>query len=63
MTENGNPRQTEDLQLKRVQYKTWQEWFMECKIVHDRFGTPYASFVPPRYVVDKLGPMPTPPWR
>lgn len=58
----GKKRQTEDLALKRVKYGKWMEWFMECKTIHDRFGTPYESFIPPDYVVEKLGPMPTPPW-
>lgn len=60
MTENK--RQTEDLQLKRVRFNTWMEWWMQCKTVHDRFGTPYADFEPPAYLVEKLGAMPVPPW-
>lgn len=45
-----------------VNYDSWDEWFADQKDWVRKTGMSYDSIVPPKDLLDKLGPMPVPPW-
>lgn len=48
---------------EEVQYASWDEWFKAQERFHEFTGVPYDQIIPPKSLVQKLGPMPTPPWQ
>lgn len=42
-------------------FADWDEFFEDCQRLHDA-GTPYKLLRPSLDLIERLGPMPKPPW-
>jgi hypothetical protein len=42
-------------------FADWDEFFADCERLHEK-GVPYSLLRPAADLIERLGPMPTPPW-